>query len=101
MAYLAQESTTFANAWGYEEQKRDLEFQPMLDEAHMILAQGIDALRFGRAPHGIKRDTPQDRLASELHKLATLLHSDRRAQADTKERIGAAITAVRPAITVA
>src|SRR3546814_19804909 len=79
LAYLAQESTTYANAWGYEaamralvEQKRDLDYRPMLDEAHAVLAQGIDNLRFAavRASSGTDQGKARDRLAGELHKLA-------------------------------
>lgn len=108
LAYLAQESTTYANAWGYEdamralvEQKRDLEFHPLLDDAHSALAQGIDHLRFAavRAPSGSDQGKARDRLAGELHKLAMLLAPDRRDEPEAKTRIGAATKAAEAAMT--
>jgi hypothetical protein len=108
LAYLAQEPTIYANAWGYEaamralvEQKRDLDHRPLLEEAHAILAQGIDHLRFAavRASSGTDQGKARDRLAGELHKLATLLAPDRRDQPEAKARIRAATKAAEAAMT--
>ncbi|EQB33535.1 DUF7673 family protein [Sphingobium ummariense] len=106
MAYLAQESVTYPDAWGYADQvralverQRDLERSPMLDEAHAILTQGIDHLRFSIGPAtSAEQGKTHDRLAAELHRLSVLLSPDRRAQPDTRDRIGAAIESVTAAM---
>lgn len=106
LAYLAQESTTYPSAWGYDaemralvEQKRDLELRPMLKEAHAVLAHGIDDLRSAITQVDPGRPTDQARFAGRLHTLATLLHPERSSRGDAKQRIAASIEAIRAGMT--
>jgi hypothetical protein len=106
LAYLVQQSTTYASAWGYDaemralvEQKRDLELRPTLEEGHTVLAHGIDDLRSAITQADPGRPTDQAQFAGRLHTLATRLHPERSSQSDARQRITASIEAIRAGIT--